>query len=99
MYGTEFLQVMTLAQKDKQYSAPLNADGEMSAQVIYAIREETACTLMDILIRRTGIGTLGHPGDEVISSVAQIAAKELGWSKTKMEQEIESTAKTLLLPA
>ncbi len=99
MYGTELPKVMSLAQKDKQYAAPLNEDGEMSAQVVYAIREEMACTLMDILIRRTGIGTLGHPGDEVISSVAQIAAKELGWSKTKMEQEIESTAKTLLLPA
>ena len=98
MYGTELPKVMSLAQKDKQYAASLNADGEMSAQVVYAIREEMACTLMDILIRRTGIGTLGHPGKEVISSVAQIAAKELGWSKTKMEQEIKSIAKTLSLP-
>lgn len=95
MYGTALPQVMNLARSDKSLAAPLNADGEMSAQVVYAIREEMACTLMDILIRRTGIGTLGHPGDEVISSVAQIAAKELGWSKTKMEHEIESTAKTL----
>lgn len=98
MYGTELPKVMALGQKDKQYAVPLNADGEMSAQAVYAIREEMACTLMDILIRRTGIGTLGHPGKEVISSVAQIAAKELGWSKTKMEQEIKSIARTLSLP-
>ena len=98
MYGTELPKVMSLAQKDKQYAASLNTDGEISAQVVYAIREEMACTLMDVLIRRTGIGTLDHPGKEVIESIAQITAQELGWSKERTESEIETAVKTLSLP-
>jgi glycerol-3-phosphate dehydrogenase len=98
LYGTKLPQVMNLARSEAQYAAPLNADGEMSAQVVYAIREEMACTLMDILIRRTGIGTLGLPDKNVLETIAQIAARELGWSKTKMESEIETVAKALRLP-
>ncbi len=98
MYGTELPKVMSLAQKDKQFTAPLNADGEMSAQVIYAIREEMACTLMDILIRRTGIGTLGYPGDEVVESIAGLASHELGWSQARAEKELEAVKKTIGLP-
>ena len=98
MYGTELPSVMSLAQKDKQYSAPLNSDGEMSAQAVYAIREEMACTLMDILIRRTGIGTLGHPGLTVLTSLAEIAARELKWNTTRTANEIAIADKALKLP-
>ncbi len=70
----------------------------MSAQVVYAIREEMACTLMDILIRRTGIGTLGYPGDEVVESIAGLASHELGWSQARAEKELEAVKKTIGLP-
>ncbi len=98
MYGTELPKVMSLAQKDKQHAAPLNADGEMSAQAVYAIREEMACTLMDILIRRMGIGTLGHPGLTVLARLAEIAARELKWNTTRTANEIAIADKALKLP-
>ena len=72
-----------------------NEDGEMLAQVVYAIRNEMALTMMDILIRRTGIGTLGLPASGVLEKVAGIAAVELGWNTAKMDQEMEKVTEIL----
>lgn len=98
MYGTKLHQMMSLARSDKSLSAPLNADGEMSAQVVYAIRHEMACTLTDIFIRRTGLGTLGHPGMEVLEKIAVIAAKECNWTQKRLYTELDIINKTLALP-
>jgi len=98
MYGTKLPQVLDIARSELQNATPLNADGEMPAQALYAIREEMACTLMDILIRRTGIGTLGHPGKDVLERTAQIAARELDWEHGKMEYELEGADRALSPP-
>jgi len=99
IYGNELKGVMDIARSDKKYATPLNADGEMPAQVIYAIKEEMACTLTDILLRRTGIGTLGNPGSKVLETIAEIAAKELNWSTTRIDRELETAVKALSVPA
>jgi glycerol-3-phosphate dehydrogenase len=99
MYGTELNQVLALGQSDKKWSAPLNADGEMLSQVVFAIRSEMARTLTDIFLRRTGIGTLGHPGDTVLERVAEIAAQELNWNKDRLDRELAAADKALSLPS
>jgi glycerol-3-phosphate dehydrogenase len=99
IYGTEFSDVMRIARSHKKYAAPLNADGEMTAQALYAINNEMACTLTDILLRRTGIGTLGNPGSKVLESMAEIAAGELKWSTARIDLELEKAAKALSVPA
>ncbi|MCU0484869.1 MAG: glycerol-3-phosphate dehydrogenase/oxidase [Anaerolineales bacterium] len=98
IYGTELDHVMRIAQSDQSYRAVMNTDGEMLAQVLYAIRHEMACTLPDILLRRTGMGTLGHPGEPVLASIAAAAARELKWSQERIDQEIETANKLLTLP-
>ena len=97
-YGTEHAGILSLAREDKALAETLNADGEILAQVIYAVRHEMARTLSDIVMRRTGIGTLGHPGREVLSKVAALAANELQWDAKRLEQEIEATDSLLTLP-
>jgi glycerol-3-phosphate dehydrogenase len=67
--------------------------------VLYAIRNEMACTLADILIRRTGIGTLGHPGEQVIETISQLAARELKWDRARLDRELEAARKLLTVPA
>ena len=57
-----------------------------------------ARTLNDVILRRTGIGTLGYPGDEVIGRVATIVAGELGWDDGRKEQEISLAKAALSLP-
>jgi glycerol-3-phosphate dehydrogenase len=97
-YGTEYAEIIKLARKDKTLSETLNEDGEILAQVVYAVRAEMARTLTDIVMRRTGIGTLGNPGENILRKVANVAARELQWDANKVEQEISNTVKLLTLP-
>ncbi len=97
-YGTEYERVLDIARGDPALAEPLDADGEIAAQVVYAVREEMARTLKDVILRRTGIGTLGNPGDEVIGRVATTVARELGWDDTRREQEISLARAALSLP-
>jgi glycerol-3-phosphate dehydrogenase len=70
----------------------------MAAQVIYAIRNEMARTLCDVLFRRTGLGTLGYPGSTVLRTVADIAGAELRWSEKRKKDEISLAARELAVP-
>ncbi|MDD3249360.1 MAG: glycerol-3-phosphate dehydrogenase/oxidase [Smithella sp.] len=97
-YGTEYKEIVKLARADQALSETLNDDGEIQAQVVYAVRNEMARTLSDIVMRRTGIGTLGNPGEEVLRKVAAVAAKELRWDKEKTEKEIAAVVQLLKIP-
>ena len=65
---------------------------------MYAIRDEMAFSLTDILFRRTGFGTLGHPGKDVLKKIADVTAKELKWSDSKKKKEIKEAEDKLNLP-
>ncbi|MGD0278049.1 MAG: glycerol-3-phosphate dehydrogenase/oxidase [Smithella sp.] len=97
-YGNEYADILKLAREDKALAETINDDGEMLAEAVYAIRQEMARTLPDIVMRRTGIGTLGNPGEDVLRKVAAIAAKELRWDKDRVEREISDTMNLLKLP-
>ncbi|TGK36682.1 glycerol-3-phosphate dehydrogenase/oxidase [Leptospira andrefontaineae] len=97
-YGTEYGSILELANSSKQLSEVLDEDGELAAQVLYAIRFEMAMTLSDIFLRRTGLGTIGLPSDEVLSKAAEIAGKEWNWSAEKKSEEIEKLKRRLKLP-
>jgi len=97
-YGLEFAGVLAIARTNKALARPINDDGEILAQVVYAVRREMAETLNDILFRRTGIGTLGHPGEPVLRQVAEIAAKELRWSPGRIKEELTKARTALAVP-
>jgi glycerol-3-phosphate dehydrogenase len=98
VYGTEIIQVLKIARHQPELGIPVNTDGEILAQVVFAIRDEMARTLTDILLRRTGIGTLGHPGKEVLQKVTEIAARELNWDQDRIGQECKTANKVLSVP-
>jgi glycerol-3-phosphate dehydrogenase len=60
----------------------------VGAEVVYTIRHEMACTLADVVIRRTGIGSAGHPGAAMVTAAARVAAEELGWDADRRDREI-----------
>jgi glycerol-3-phosphate dehydrogenase len=70
--------------------SPVGPTGDIGAQVIFAMREEMALTLEDVVMRRTGIGQLGVPSRETLDSVSRLMATELGWSEDRREREIAS---------
>ncbi|TGK55937.1 glycerol-3-phosphate dehydrogenase/oxidase [Leptospira wolffii] len=96
-YGTESETILDSARSSGDLARVLDEDGEILAQVFYALRYEMAKNLEDIFLRRTGLGTLGCPEDSVLESVAALAASELGWSEEKKRQELDSIRSRLKL--
>jgi len=97
-YGTEIDEIFKVEGVNKELLEPLNKDGENLAQVLFAIHNEMAHTLADILLRRTGIALLGHPGKATIEKVSKLAAKELGWDDQKRKEEISKMEVILKIP-
>lgn len=58
------------------------------AEVVHAVREEMALTLEDVVMRRTDLGTLGHPGRPELACCAAVMAEEAGWSLKRTEAEL-----------
>jgi glycerol-3-phosphate dehydrogenase len=56
--------------------------------LVHAAHEELAVTLEDVLLRRTGTGALGHPGQDVLMHAAEIVGGACGWDSARREQEI-----------
>ena len=92
-YGTESQVVFRIARSNPRFAEAVSHDGEILAEVVYAIQYESAKTLRDIMLRRTGIGTLGNPGKTVIDKISSLAAGMLGWSEKRKEDEIASLMK------
>ncbi len=87
-YGTESKLVFQIAREDRRFAEEISHDGEILAEVVFAIRYESARTLRDIMLRRTGTGTLGNPGKAIIDTVAAVAAEMLGWDEKRRTEEI-----------
>jgi glycerol-3-phosphate dehydrogenase len=97
-YGTESRAVFELARQNKTLAEIICEDGQIMASVVYAVRNESAKTLTDILLRRTGIGNIGHPGNAVLEKIGAMAASELGWEQARLDQELSAADAALRLP-
>ncbi len=89
-YGSGYSQVKKFI-LEYQDNSPLTLHSipVIKAQVLYSIEEEMAVKLSDVIFRRTGIGSVGPPGESIIEKTAEIMADQLDWSKEKTTQEIE----------
>jgi len=59
-----------------------------TAEVRHAVHEEMALSLADVVLRRTPLGTFGHPGRAVLSACAATVGDALGWDAAQREREI-----------
>lgn len=87
-YGTDAATVLEGA--SAHLLEPIDDDGEVLAQVAHAARHEAATTLLDALLRRTGIGTLGDPGEALVRRAATVMADVLDWSDERAEDEVRA---------
>ncbi len=94
-YGSRYREVVDIAFEKKSYRG-LISEGfpDIMAEIIYAVRSEMALSLSDVVFRRTGIGTLGNPGDKTLEKIANAMAKELGWDNARKDKEIERVLDT-----
>jgi glycerol-3-phosphate dehydrogenase len=88
-YGTACQSVLRAAQDDPGLLAPLGpATHVTGAEVRYAVREEMALTLPDVVLRRTDLGTAGLPDDATLQRAGSIMARELGWDAARLDREL-----------
>ena len=90
LYGARLEEVFAQAGNRPELRQPLSPSGDIGAQVLFAIRKEMALTLEDVVMRRTGIGQLGDPGNDALARVADLMAAELGWDDGRRQREIEA---------
>ena len=89
-HGTEIDRVVEMATDKGELLQPLTAaTNTLRVEVLYAVRAEMAQTLDDVLFRRTGIGTIKRPDDELLQQVTALMAEELGWDEQQQEREKE----------
>lgn len=62
-------------------------DRDPADPIAHSVREEMAHTLSDVVIRRTGLGAAGYPGDAVADDVAARMQKLLGWSDERVRAQ------------
>jgi len=88
-YGSRIDELMQYVESDPGLAKPLSTTTpEIGAQIKRAVIEEMAINLDDAVFRRTGLGTLGHPGVLALAKAADIMGQELGWSEMEKSQQI-----------
>ena len=88
-YGAEIDAVVGAAAGEPDGCRPLAPAREsIEAEVVFAVEHEMARQLTDVLFRRTGVGTVGHPGDACLRRCAAIMGSRLGWTDAMRDDQI-----------
>lgn len=97
-YGSDFRTVVDLARdvpgeelREDLVRPLVSTLPHIAVEVLYAIRHEMAMTLADVLARRMRLAILA--GKEVLncgSVVADLMARELGWSDSEKARQLEA---------
>jgi glycerol-3-phosphate dehydrogenase len=90
-FGTLAPNVMDLASEEPELATPMVAGlAPMRAEAVFAIRDEMAVSIEDILSRR--IGLQSHSWKHAIRAapvIAELLARELGWSETEKQEALD----------
>ncbi|KAI8073382.1 FAD dependent oxidoreductase-domain-containing protein [Gongronella butleri] len=69
----------------------------IEAEIRYAVRQEYACTAVDVLARRTRLAFLNAEAAlQALPRVIEIMSDELKWDKARQKQEFDSAASFLV---
>ena len=89
LYGTEWVRIDAIVQQNPDFARQLSPQcNDIEAQIVFAVTEEGARTLSDIVDRRLVIGTIGSVSREVLERVALIAGPLLGWDELAIQDAI-----------
>ncbi len=94
VYGTRAPEVLKLATQDALLAEGFDDEtGAIAAEVVFSFQEEMAETLADCLLRRTMVGLNSSVGIGADETAAAIAREHLGWSDTRVEEEVDAYRK------
>jgi glycerol-3-phosphate dehydrogenase len=98
LYGSRFTQILEIAEKDSRGKQPLCTHSKaIIAQIWHAIDEESALTVSDFLLRRSGIGLMECQGLDAVETVGKEMGNLLKWSPEEQQRQIAEYRNTVSL--
>ena len=94
-YGTEYPEILGLADANAADAAVLRGTGTLLAEATFAVQNEMAVRLEDVVLRRTELGSGCHPGQAALEAVAGRMRELLGWSAEREQSELAATNEVL----
>lgn len=91
-YGTQYERVLRYGLARPELFEVLNGSFPvLKAEIVYAVQEEMACNLVDVIRRRTELGAAECPDELTLAACAQLMAEERGWSELETRNQIKQT--------
>jgi glycerol-3-phosphate dehydrogenase len=99
-YGSRWRQVLGPIRENPALAEPLAGNPPLlAAEVQFAIRDEMAANVDDFLVRRSGLNWLGAGSlREAAPAVAEIFARQLGWSPERRQDSLAAYARCCGMP-
>jgi len=90
-YGMRGIDIAEIVAKDPDLASPLVAGRpEIKAQVVWGVEKELACTISDIMIRRTQLYYRdADQGLGAVEMIAEMMAVRLDWSATHKKRSMQ----------
>lgn len=90
-YGARCHALVTMIQRDPRLAAPLcPSSPHLRAQVRYAVEQEAATTLSDLLWRRLEMAWAPCQGLDCAQAAAELMADLLGWDAAGIHRQVET---------
>lgn len=90
-YGSHASRVLEWASSHPEWLQAVSLEEPVLwVEVMYALREEMAVSLCDVLFRRLDVGSVHAPSELWISALGDLLTSEAGWDKDRLAKEIES---------
>ena len=98
-YGSRARDVAHLAVNEGLQGRLLEGHPYLRGEVLFAVREEFACTALDLLYRRIPLAALDQEGAlKALPEVIKLMAGELHWDDSRQQEELNDSRSALFLP-
>jgi glycerol-3-phosphate dehydrogenase len=94
-YGTDYKALADLAAQTGQ-AAIIGRSDTIAAEITYAVQNEMALHLSDVILRRTNLGSGAHPGAEALADAAAVMQPLLAWTDQQRCDEVAAAENVLL---
>jgi glycerol-3-phosphate dehydrogenase len=94
-HGSRYRRLLAQAQQNPRDMDRIAGSDTLFAEITYAVQEEMAIHLSDVVLQRTDLGTAVHPGQAALEQAAERMQSLLGWSDRRRSEEVLSTDQLL----
>lgn len=98
LYGSRFTEVLEMAERGSRGKQPLcHHTRDIVAQIWYAVAEESAITVSDFMLRRSGLGLAECQGLDAVEIVGKEMGRLLAWNPEEQMRQVTEYRNTVAL--